>query len=117
MRNIAPKLCGLLRKPKLGKIFVNQKLKLHNGACHSSHYANIMILTLIALFVTKPLIIRYKKGTNFQKKKKIEYVLIKMSREGPGKVLGRSRDATNKPRKVKDNTEKCSMIKLTYRHT
>ena len=54
MRNIAPKLCGLLRKPKLGKIFVNQKLKLHNGACHSSHYANIMILTLIALFVTKP---------------------------------------------------------------
>ena len=30
-----------------------------------------------------------------------------------------SRDtlATNEPRKVKDSTEKCSVIKLTYRHT
>ena len=70
-RNIAPKFCGLLRKPELGRIFVNQKLKLHNGARHTYHYAKIMIHTLVALFVTKPLIIMYEKKELIFKKKKM----------------------------------------------
>ena len=70
-RNIAPKLCGLLRKPELGKIFVNDKSKLHNGARHTYHYAKIMIHTLVALFVTKPLIIMYEKKELIFKKKKM----------------------------------------------
>ena len=62
--------CGLLRKPKLGKIFVNDKLKLHNGVCHTNHYAKIMIHTLVAHFVTRPLIIRYEKKELIFKKRK-----------------------------------------------
>ena len=65
-------LVALLKKPELVKFFVNDKLKLHNGARHTYHYAKIMIHTLVAHFVTKPLIIRYeKKELIFKKKKKM----------------------------------------------
>ena len=78
MRNIAPKLCVLLRKPKHGKIFVNQKLKLHNGMpvilIIMQKFWYIHLLHFLSL--TK----RYeKKELIFKKKKKmIDNVLIKI---------------------------------------
>ena len=72
-RKIAPKLCGLLRKPELGKIFVNQKLKLHNGARHTNHYAKIMIHTYNSCTFCHQATTNNRvreKGTNSKKKEK-----------------------------------------------
>ena len=72
-RKIAPTFCGLLRKPELGKIFVNQNFKLHNGARHTNHYAKIMIYMYTRCTfcrqATDNKVVR-EKGTNFPKEKK-----------------------------------------------